>query len=1504
MNKKVLTLCAGLLLAGSATAWGQVIIPANITSGAGAKYTVQESTYAGFDQFIREDASMRTNELFPAVSPFAIHTAYGAKPINKLQNVDGQSDGRYFQFVVGKTYKATEQSTEKNSAFQNIDGNASGTEILTMVWVDTKAEMISGDKFKDDKSSNVAGHYEIQIENLNNANVSNNRIALDRTLWKVTANRTGGTGTTLYYELQNKASQMLLQLSAGPQDIIDENGEGEAEVRLNIVNGETKWRWAQGQTAAQKSNIEDETDLNVLQATLSAQPDDETTIHLARKVVNDGAGNITVTLGAVRMNSNRPFDRPVVIENYLGQKDVKAYFTPITFEAWEANPIILTAAQINAELGNEVLATEDQKTPNQFHFEFANDVQGDVNVMTQYNFEAVGPTGAAGNIGDNSTYNRLPGDTPDGYVRFKVKNSDEYLRVDTTYHDPSVNGQYHLEMAVDKVLYPRDAVLYEGNTIDNNGNLAGLSTTDIYGNGNGETFDATSNPDGTKAPYSARAYVQLKRQTNFRPIFYPATQSLRLQAEMIYKADKRSNEPWWKQMAEDAMYGDSNPTSTMPTTPSVYMHIAGIANDPTLNPVTNPNAVRGYYPSYAQAITANQNGTFKVDQSLRLIHYAAPWKETSLPDLTKRNGYAAHGAWDWDGRDFSSGTTTNKMVWNAVGNVMLNSGTASEALDEWDMSSDLSNGNVNVWVKDPAASSTNKTDLAYLTNTVADQNKVVVYNSGSVTAATTSNVAPAVVFAPQFATAHSNLVRIETLTTGHRVLTAAVHDYTDATLAYNGLNTFITLQSVKTEPDLEEVADIPEGFYYIINAKNQNSDLVKVGDYRYEDLAATNATFTYWNAYTKKWDRGVAGNASASAIDNDGNKGMDTNIHADDLSNIGNLVYSEDKKVIPSAQWYIKGNGGYYTIINRESGRVWGTSYWWKVKGQDGVYANEATLYDGSGLSQTYRDTIRIESIPAAELRDPHMGYLWLTKEEAVADTVNFNMGMNIANISFSLVEGEDGVLKLTQEEGAKGDYKLERVLLTDKDIASQEQIPTADFIYGYLPENTDTTGVNVLLTRAKYYIYKDDVSANTGDEETSIETRKYITLNGGKYQLTPVKVEMNGDGFSVNTEVDEMANTEGVKVRRQFYVKQISTETPNQFVLVDPYVVSQTQNGTSTKTAYGARVFVNQNTTELQPSSLISDGYSNAYATSIFSIDKKQAYNYADIRPAGVDRDTIAIYSAYTGSDYLLSENANGLLESLDSRLNKNNALFLDTANISRPECPRFLLGLRSKDSVEISNLDDHNHHLFTDADYLINLVDSAANNNDYVYQNQPFNSTKYYRLGFVRARHYNTGVLKFLNEEGREYDLTNKTLKNANSLNIATFAFRYANANRDEDALYYIETMYDQKGTRGWLKTINHVQVVTNDIQEADRYGIDYEVEGAPTANEEITAEGAVSVVATDGAVIIKGAEGKDVVIATILGKVVANETVNSDNETIAVPAGIAVVSVDGESFKVVVK
>ena len=91
---------------------------------------------------------------------------------------------------------------------------------------------------------------------------------------------------------------------------------------------------------------------------------------------------------------------------------------------------------------------------------------------------------------------------------------------------------------------------------------------------------------------------------------------------------------------------------------------------------------------------------------------------------------------------------------------------------------------------------------------------------------------------------------------------------------------------------------------------------------------------------------------------------------------------------------------------------------------------------------------------------------------------------------------------------------------------------------------------------------------------------------------------------------------------------------------------------------------------------------------------------------------------------------------------------------------------------------------------------------------------------------------------------------------------------------------------------------------INQAARFTFkSIEKDANATANEEI-ATSSVVVAGTNGAVVVKGAEGKNVIVSTILGKVVANEVVSSDNATIAAPQGVVVVSVDGESFKVVVK
>ena len=75
-------------------------------------------------------------------------------------------------------------------------------------------------------------------------------------------------------------------------------------------------------------------------------------------------------------------------------------------------------------------------------------------------------------------------------------------------------------------------------------------------------------------------------------------------------------------------------------------------------------------------------------------------------------------------------------------------------------------------------------------------------------------------------------------------------------------------------------------------------------------------------------------------------------------------------------------------------------------------------------------------------------------------------------------------------------------------------------------------------------------------------------------------------------------------------------------------------------------------------------------------------------------------------------------------------------------------------------------------------------------------------------------------------------------------------------------------------------------------------------PTANDGINAS-EVSIVATEGAVIINGAAGKKVTITNVLGQTIANTVISSDNATISALAGVVVVAVEGEAaVKAIVK
>ena len=214
-----------------------------------------------------------------------------------------------------------------------------------------------------------------------------------------------------------------------------------------------------------------------------------------------------------------------------------------------------------------------------------------------------------------------------------------------------------------------------------------------------------------------------------------------------------------------------------------------------------------------------------------------------------------------------------------------------------------------------------------------------------------------------------------------------------------------------------------------------------------------------------------------------------------------------------------------------------------------------------------------------------------------------------------------------------------------------------------------------------------------------------------------------------------------------------------------------------------------------------------------------------------------------------------------------------------------------------DVCNSDDCEHAVdvpaWTEGRILVNLVDSAKawdEANKHQVGNPYKNTEGYYKLGFVQATHRNDSLIV----NGKRQFIGN------NDNHIAKFQFRYADT---EDKSFVIETSLDGTQTPGYLKWMNGVVVVVDDIKNADIYNMNEDESRTPTANENISA-GNVVVAGVNGAVVVKGAEGKNVIVSTILGKVVANEVVSSDNTTIAAPAGVVVVSVDGESFKVVVK
>ena len=289
---------------------------------------------------------------------------------------------------------------------------------------------------------------------------------------------------------------------------------------------------------------------------------------------------------------------------------------------------------------------------------------------------------------------------------------------------------------------------------------------------------------------------------------------------------------------------------------------------------------------------------------------------------------------------------------------------------------------------------------------------------------------------------------------------------------------------------------------------------------------------------------------------------------------------------------------------------------------------------------------------------------------------------------------------------------------------------------------------------------------------------------------------------------------------------------------------------------------------------------------------------------------DTVSIFRDGNNQSVLFESKGFLGMENLAQFPNIAPGMIADTAYIGNGDTtyyrPQYLLAVDAIQHGPTTWCPDHGYGAtcqhaidikgYLEGRFLVNLKDTAIawdEANKHKDGNPYINSENFYRLGFVQATHRNDSLI-IANDNNRIY-------VGDENYNVAKFAFRYVD---DAAGSFVIETANYKKlpnedagklDGEGYLKWMNNVVVVVDNIKDADVYNMNEAFEGNPTANEEISANAAVSVVATNGAVIVKGAEGKNVVVSTILGKVVANEVLN---------AGIVVVSVDGESFKVAVK
>ena len=546
-----------------------------------------------------------------------------------------------------------------------------------------------------------------------------------------------------------------------------------------------------------------------------------------------------------------------------------------------------------------------------------------------------------------------------------------------------------------------------------------------------------------------------------------------------------------------------------------------------------------------------------------------------------------------------------------------------------------------------------------------------------------------------------------------------------------------------------------------------------------------------------------------------------------------------------------------------------------------------------------------IKSLKKADARKPYRVLTSTTGDAIVGATAVYN---NVPATQWFVSTVSDGAYEFTNRDADVAFFSSTKKIIVndaekniyvtaDKDTLEITAVPDLkDEYLGYKHINDadkdhltfKLTATNFVNPEAKYYLTMgaDSSVVATDDADKALELK---AKNGGELEkLSDANLSAASYGFELYLGNDTLYFNEDqsdllLSKDKQYADNEVKLRRVNDNA--NQYELLWSEGGKVAANLESPKIAIDQNgkaavvaedeitNWAFNLESAVTESYLNitdAPKNVTISLMGDEASKVTAVKPfAVIKRTGLELKAAATDNDFVLG---------------------LDTAYVNRPDNYRYAYYItKPVDTAKVGAFD-------TKA-YMVSYADSIAHNSDTVKYNQDGLT----RIGFVHANR-----VEFGNNDSLA--IAKPAAKAADTLNIvgnkgvtpATWAFPI---DEDNEGYYRIEVApAGSSSEKTYVSYLNGVLVLGNK-EQAQLFAIN-DTDLIPTDNETI-ATSEVTVIAGEGQVTIAGAQGKKVVVSNVLGQVIANTVITSDNAVIAAPQGVVVVAVEGEeAVKAIVK